>query len=175
MLTSVQVEDQPEPWLKKKKPVAASRRETRTTTKASAGKIVLEEPIPSSLPSGSGRGRGKGKAKLVEKAKGMKKTRGLPPATVAVVLGRAENPVRSVKELARKTEEDARACGRIIWKVLHPATRKACPTREGDTEVGEDNDHVSPSTASVLPQTSPVTSAVEVSGGITLNHDLISY
>lgn len=165
------MEDRPEPWTKKKNPVAAKRRETRTTARACLGNDIEEEPIPSNLPSGSGTGRRPRKAKPVKTAKGMKKTKSMPAATVDVVLGRAENPIRSVEELSRKTEEDARACGRVTRTVTNPATRKSCPTTIENPPLGEDDDMCQPMPCAA-PTSSPITSLGELSGGMTLNPDL---
>lgn len=169
MVTSVGEEDRPEPWLQKKKPVAQTRRETRTAAKACAGNDKRKEPEASNLLSGSGRGRRQGKAKVVERAKGLKRTKTMPAAAVDVVLGQAENPVRSVEELSRKIEEDARACGRITRKISHPATRTACPTTASDPQGGEANDDRFQPINLNMPQKSPYTSAIEVSGGMSVN------
>lgn len=70
--------------------VAATRRETKTSSKAGAANKKLE------------------------------KTKSMPAAAVDVILGRAETPIKSVKELSRKMEEDARACGRTPRKITCP-------------------------------------------------------
>lgn len=127
MVTTLQDEDRPEPWLKKRKPVAPTTRETRTSAKANVGKEKdVVESVPSYLPSESGRGRGrKGKSKVVDNDKGPKKRQCVPSATADVVLGRAQNTVPSVEELRRKTDEDARACGRITRTVRYPVPSAA--------------------------------------------------
>lgn len=84
--------------------------------------------------------RRNGKGKRNDTAKGMKKTKPMPPATVDVLLGRKENPVRSVEEMNKKMDEDARLSGRIRRTIMNPASRKTCPTagsvsREGDINV----------------------------------------
>lgn len=175
MVTTLQDVDRPEPWLKTKKPIPPTTRETRTTAKASARNEGEEEAKAPNLPGGSGRGRKKGKAKRVEKGKGMKKTKGMPPATLDVVLGKASNTVRSVEELNRKTEEDARACGRITRTVSKPASQKSCPTTGASTIQGDQNDTMSPPEAHVLPCTSPTVLPVEVHTGSIMNiHQLYS-
>lgn len=127
MVTTLQDEDRPQPWLKRKKPIAATTRETRTAAKASAGKEKEEDPNTSNVPVGSGRGRRKAKPKVVDTGKGKKTTKPMPQASVDVVLGRSENPVPNVDELRRKIEEDAKACGRITRTVSNPGTQKLCP------------------------------------------------
>lgn len=167
MVTTLQDEDRPEPWLKKKKPVAPSTRETRTSAKANAGKENDEVPVPSNLPSGSGRGRGrKGKSKVVDPDKGPQKRQSIPSATADVVLGRAQNTVQSVEELRRKTDEDARACGRITRTVLHPGTRKLCPTTPALISGSvEEDDNSSPLVSSAVPSAAPNTSELPIPKG----------
>lgn len=169
MVTNVQDEDRPKPWLKKKIPVAPSRRETRTSAKTNAVHLEDEDPLPSKLPSGSGRGRGrKGKSKVVHNDKNPKITQSMPSAAANVVLGRAENAVQSVDERRRKTDEDAQTCGRITRTVTHPATRKSCPTATAlITANVEHDDNNSPPMSSAVPNAPPNTS------GITINHWIV--
>ena len=112
MVTNLREEDRPEPWHKKKTHVPASDRETRTAGRTVPRNDAVQEKKVSKVPSGSAPKRRTSKGKGVDCAKGMKKTKLVPATTANVLLGRGENPVRSVEELNKKTEEDARACGR---------------------------------------------------------------
>jgi len=168
MVTTLQDEDRPEPWLKKKKPAAPTRRETTTSAKANVRKEKDVESVPSNLPNESGRGRGrKGKSKVADTDKGPKNRQCLPSATADVVLGRAQNTVPSVEELRRKIDEDAQACGRITRTVRHLATRKLCPTTCA-TIAGSvrQNDHNSPPVSSAVPSGTPTTSVFAISEGM---------
>lgn len=100
----------------------------------------------------------------------MKKSQSMPSAAAAVVLGRAENIVRSVEELRRKIDEDARACGRNPKTVSHPAKQKSCPTTTANnTSSAEEDDRSSPPMASGLRIGTPTTSVLPVSTSITIN------
>lgn len=125
MVNALQEEDRPQRWSTKNKAVATTTRETRGSAKAVAGGLSKQDPKTTPKPGGSGRGR---KQKTVVAAKGNKSSKSMPVATVNVLLGRGKNPVPSVEELRKKNEEDAAACGRTVRKVIHPATRKTCPT-----------------------------------------------
>lgn len=59
MVRALHDNDCPEPWLKKKKPVATTTRETRTSVKANARNEKVSVPVPSRLLSGSGQGCGR--------------------------------------------------------------------------------------------------------------------
>lgn len=128
MVTNVQKEDRPEPWLKKKKPVVLSTRETRTSAKVNARNDKTEDILVSNVPCGNGRGRRKGKSKIGDNAKGIQNRQSIHPTAAALVLGHAQKTVLSVAKQCRKTEEDARACGRVTSTASNPTTRKSCPT-----------------------------------------------
>lgn len=125
MVTALLDEDRPQPWVKKGKSVATSTRETRTSSRAAATKIVHEKANSVKETGGS---RVRRQTKPLPPPRGMKITAVLPPTSADVVLGRAEKLGLDVEELQKKTEEDAAACGRVVKKVLHPATRKSCST-----------------------------------------------
>ena len=144
MVTSLREEDRPEPWLRKKTRVPASDKETRTARRTDPRIDVVQEMKPSNLPSGSALKRRISKGKGVETTMGMKKTKPVPATTVNVLLGRGENPVRSVEELNKKTEKDAKACGRTPRTVLNPETPKSCPTTVSISSDGEETGRKSP-------------------------------
>lgn len=174
MVTTLQEHERPEPWLKKKTFVPASTRETRTASRANARNNKKEEPKNANVPSASARGRRNLKGKGTATAKGMKKTKPMPAATVDVLLGRAENVVRSVEEMNRKTEEDARACGRITRTVLNPGTRNFCPTAASNFQDGEKNHNKSPAAEFQVPCNSPNILANDVPSGTTHNYVTLS-
>lgn len=169
MVTNLREEDRPEPWHKKKTHVPASDRETRTAGRTVTRNDAVQEKKASNLPSGSAQKRRNSKGKGVETAKGMKKTKPVPATTVNVLLGRGENPVRSVEELNKKTEEDARACGRTPRTVLNPDTPKSCPTTVSISSDGEETGRKSPPAPLQVPYTSPNILPVDVATGKTLN------
>ena len=169
MVTTLQDEDRPEPWLKKRKPVPATTRETRTSAKAVAREETEQDPKASNLPGGSGRGRRKGKPKVLDTGKGKKKTIPMPAAAVDVVLERAQNPVPDVEELRRKNEEDARACGRVMRTVSNPGTQKLCPMSTASARNENDNDDMRPPVPSKVPSSLAKISTAPVPRGMRLN------
>ena len=102
----------------------------------------------------------------------MKKTKPVPATTVNVLLGRGDNPIRSVEEQNKKTEEDARACGRIPRNILNPDTLKSCPTIVSKSSDGEETGRKSPPAPQQVPSTSPSLLPVDVAIGKTLNKEL---
>lgn len=172
MVTTLHDDDRPEPWSRKKKPVAPSTRETRTSAKATAGNEREEDAVASSVPTGGGRGRRKGKTKVVNSGKGLKKTKTMPIAAADVVLGRAEKTVQSVEEQNRKTEEDARACGRVARTISSPALRKTCPTTRTLLAAGDEEIHnSSPPMSSAVPGANSNTAQLERHAkGMTYQH-----
>lgn len=170
MVNNLREEDRPEPWKKRKPPVPTSDRETRTSSRANAKTDKVQEPKASNLPTGSSRGRRNSKGKGVQNAKGMKKTKPMPAATVDVLVGRRDNPIRSVEEQIKKNEEDARACGRIPRTILNPANRKSCPTTASLSWDGEQTGRNSAAAALQVPCSSPNTLPVEVLSGRTVNY-----
>jgi hypothetical protein len=126
MVTAVGEKDRPQPWSKKSKLGGTTTRETRASAKAILGSDIEEDTINNPTPVGKRRGR---KPKSADTGKGKQKTKSLPAATVNVVLGRGKNPVPDVEEMRKKSEEDAAACGRVMRKIIIPATRKTCPQK----------------------------------------------
>lgn len=139
MVTSLPLEDRPEPWLKKRKTVAATTRETRKSAKAVATMEATKEPAQSNQPGGFVKGRKKSQSKVHDTPKGLKKTQPIGAASVAVVLGRAHNAIPDVQELRRKTEEDALACGRVTRTVSNPGKATERPTTTQPAQTEEDN------------------------------------
>ena len=127
MVTTSEDEDLPQPWLKRQKAAAPTTRETRNAARASAGKEKEKEANASKLPAGSDQARSRGKPSVVDTKKGKKKTKPMTQATVHVILGRSENVIPNVEDLCRKTEEDAKACGRIVRTVSNAGSRKLAP------------------------------------------------
>ena len=171
MVTNLREEDRPEPWHKKRTHVPTYDRETRTAGRTVARNDAVQEKKASNLPSGSRQKRRNFKGKGVETAKGMKKTKPVPATTINVLLGRGDNPVRSVEELNKKTEEDARACGRIPKNVLNPDALKSCPTTTSISSDGVEIGRKSPPAMPLqVPSASPNLLPVDVATGKTLNH-----
>ena len=157
MVTALLEEDRPQPWVNKSKSVATSTRETRTSSRATASKIVQEKAKSVKVSGGSRGGR---QTKPLPPPRGMKITTVLPPASAQVVLGQAVIPEVDVQELQKKTEQDAAACGRVVKKIMHPATRKNCST----TRIAETSDG---------PETAREPSTTVAAAGMVFNNVLI--
>ena len=138
MVASLPDEDRPQPWLKKRKTVPATTRETRKSSKAVLPVEITKEAAPSNQPGGIVKGRKKSQSKVQDTTKGHKKAQPIGSASVAVVLGMAHNAVPDVQELRRKTEEDALACGRVPRSVSNPGKVTECPTITSHVQSGEE-------------------------------------
>lgn len=139
MVTSLPDEDRPQPWLKKRKTVPATTRETRKSSKAALPVETTNEAAPLNQPGGIVKGRKKLKLKVHDTTKGPKKSQTIGAASVAVVLGMAQKAVPDVQELRRKTEEDALACGRVTRTVSNPGKVPLCRTTTSTVQTGEEN------------------------------------
>ena len=169
MVTTVEDRDCPEPWLKKKKEVPATRRETRSA-KAVPGKEAADDLKALNLPAGSGRGRRKNKPKVLDTGKGKLKSKPMPAAIVDAVLGGAQNPVPDVEELRRKNEDDARACGRLTRTVSNPGTPEVYPTTTCTAPNENDNNYMRPPQPSKVPSSLANISTVPESRGMRVIH-----
>jgi hypothetical protein len=124
MVKTLKEKDIPEPWFTKKSKGVTI---TRATSKQMAQHPVVEDEIVQE-PVAKGDARQKAKAKEDVAGKGRKKTKGVPPATAEVVMGRSKYVVPDPEEMKRKMMADAEACGRVVRSLSQPALRRSCPT-----------------------------------------------
>lgn len=74
MVTNLPDEDRPEPWIKKRKLVATTTRETRKSAKAVATMETTKEHAPSNMPGRNVKGGKKSQLKVHNTTKGLIKS-----------------------------------------------------------------------------------------------------
>lgn len=171
MVMVLENEDRPQHWSNRKKPLATSTRETRTSVKASAAKGKENDPISSSVSIASASGRMIATGKAVDSRKGKQKAKPMCKSTLDVVNGRSQNPIPDVEELRKKNEEDAKACGRIVRTVSNPGTHKLSRVTTTTAAKEKEPEAVTPVWATEFPSPLPKTSTHPISSGMRLNKD----
>lgn len=167
MVTALQEEDRPQPWVSKGKGVPPTTRETRTSARAGASKNAEDKGKNPKLADGV---RGRKQTKALPPPRGMKTSHPVPLGSTGKVLGQPHLPTVDVEELCKKTEEDAVACGRVVKKISNPNTRKNFSTTLTSNTTKGNNDDCAPQVPSEGPQSSHQPSTIPVLTGMILYH-----